>query len=73
MYFGVSPPKLCPDGWTTGNGPLGGIARNLFPPYIHTEPESAWWWSNIVGLVTNWQFSGDITFQWAVHCYPSGV
>jgi hypothetical protein len=73
MYFGVAPPPLCPAGWTLGNGPIGGIARNLFPPYLHTEPESAWYWSNILGFVTNWQFSGDITFQWAVHCYPAGV
>ena len=50
MYFGVAPPPLCPAGWTLGNGPIGGIARNLFPPYLHTEPESAWYWSNILGV-----------------------
>jgi hypothetical protein len=71
-YFGVSPPALCPAGWTLGNGPIGGIARNYFPPKIQTEPKDAWWWSNVLGVVTNWQFSGDITFQWAVHCYPAG-
>ncbi|MFL5831375.1 MAG: hypothetical protein ACJ76X_15780 [Solirubrobacteraceae bacterium] len=34
-----------------------------------TDPTNAWWYSWAFGLVTNWQFSGDITFNFEYRCF----
>jgi hypothetical protein len=74
-FFGQTPTQRCPPGWINVNQVQPEVLRiflfNLYPPAVYVEPTSAWAWSysSILGLVTNWQFSGSITAMWSWNCY----
>jgi hypothetical protein len=71
---GFSAPDFgCPDGWTRRFNILEHTAAWLAVGYFNTElvtnPSSAWAWTWRLGLVANWQFSGDIEFSWQYRCF----
>jgi hypothetical protein len=73
-FVGILPPNPpCSSPWrrvtALDSAGLRVILSNLYPPAVYVDPTSAWAWSDFLGLVTNWQFSGDITVQWQYNCY----
>ena len=66
---GIYPPNPpCPSGWPTPGQisprALGQILNFLYPPAIYVEPTDSWWWSDVFGVVTNWEFTHSITVMW---------
>jgi hypothetical protein len=72
-HIGGTPQFGCESGWTRQiNGfdtPGAWLAIGKFKVDLVTEPDNAWAWSWKLGLVANWQFSGDITFWWRYRCF----
>ena len=66
---GIYPPNPpCPSAWPTPGQisprALGQILNFLYPPAIYVEPTDSWWWSDVFGVVTNWEFTHSITVMW---------
>jgi hypothetical protein len=72
-HIGSTPQFNCEPGWTRHiNGidtPAAWLAIGHFGVDLVTDPDDAWYWSWRLGLVTNWQFRGDITFWWKYRCF----
>ena len=71
---GFSAPEFgCPSGWTRRfsalEHPAAWLAVGYFNTELVTNPSSAWAWTWRLGLVANWQFSGDIEFWWQYRCF----
>jgi hypothetical protein len=74
-YIGTAPHFDCEAGWTRNINIIdtpaawAAIAVRRTDVDLVTDPDDAYWWSWRLGLVTNWQFSGDITFWWKYRCF----
>lgn len=80
QFIGISlygPQFSCSDGfqrslsWTTAPAAYLLVADTKVR--MSTDPDNAYWysWSNLTGLVTNWQFSGGITFRFVYRCFKT--
>ena len=76
-HIGSTPQFQCESGWVRHFGalehPLAWATIGNFRVDLVTDPGNAWAWSWRLGLVTNWQFSGDITFWWKYRCFRFGT
>lgn len=72
-YIGQAPPKNCEAGWVRNlnafDTPAAWLTVGGNKVDLVTDPGNAWSWSWRLGLVTNWQFSGDVTFWWRYRCF----
>jgi hypothetical protein len=72
-HIGSTPQFGCEPGWTRHfsafDAPAAWAAIGRFGVDLVTDPSDAWAWSWRLGLVTNWQFRGDITFWWKYRCF----
>jgi hypothetical protein len=71
---GIYPPNPpCPSGWLTAGQvsprALGVLLNGFYPPAVYVEPTDSWWWSDVFGIVTNWEFTHNITVMWQYNCY----
>ncbi|MGK2931403.1 MAG: hypothetical protein ACSLFD_01275 [Solirubrobacterales bacterium] len=80
QFIGISlkgPQFSCNDGFARNldfrNAPPGYLLVMNTSVRMNTDPDDAYWysWSNLTGLVTNWQFSGGITFRFVYRCFKS--
>ena len=73
QWVGLGTPSFsCEPGWRrnlTLDAFLAYFAINRTGVWLTTEPSDAWWYSWKLGLVTNWQFSGAITFNFTYRCF----
>lgn len=75
QWVGIgTPPADCEAGWQRSFGWQEAPTQWLFSKFnvrMWTNPDTDWYsWS--FGLVTNWQFSGDIEFRFEWNCYQIG-
>ena len=72
-HIGSTPQFQCEPGWTRHinafDTPAAWITIGRFGVDLVTDPSDAWAWSWRLGLVTNWQFSGNVTFWWKYRCF----
>jgi hypothetical protein len=72
-HIGSTPQFQCESGWTRHinafDTPVAWITIGRFAVDLVTDPSDAWAWSWRLGLVTNWQFRGDVTFWWKYRCF----
>jgi hypothetical protein len=72
-HIGSTPQFGCEPGWTRHfsafDAPAAWAAIGRFGVDLVTDPDNAWAWSWRLGVVTNWQFSGHITFWWKYRCF----
>ena len=72
-HIGSRPQFQCESGWTRHinafDTPAAWLAIGHFAVDLVTDPSDAWAWSWRLGLVTNWQFRGDVTFWWKYRCF----
>jgi hypothetical protein len=72
-HIGSTPQFGCEPGWTRHinalDTPAAWLAVGHFGVDLVTDPSRAWAWSWRLGLVTNWQWSGDVTFWWKYRCF----
>jgi hypothetical protein len=72
-HIGTTPQFGCPGGWVRHfpalEHPLAWATIGNFNVDLVTDPSSAWAWSWRLGVVSNWQFSGDVTFWWQFRCF----
>jgi hypothetical protein len=75
QWVGIGVNPKCEAGWSRNfdvlRAPAAWLAIGLGHmdvDLIH-DPASAWWYSWGVGLVTNWQWSGDITLNFKYRCF----
>lgn len=72
-HIGSTPQFQCEAGWIRRFSALehgaAWLAIGRFGVDLVTDPSDAWSWSWRFGLVTNWQFSGNITFWWKYRCF----
>jgi hypothetical protein len=72
-HIGSTPQFECESGWTRRinafDTPGAWLAIGHFAVDLVTDPGDAWAWSWKLGLVANWQFSGDVTFWWKYRCF----
>ncbi len=72
-HIGSTPQFGCESGWQRSinafDTPAAWLAIGSFRVDLVTDPGNAWAWSWKLGLVTNWQFSGDVTFWWRYRCF----
>jgi hypothetical protein len=72
-HVGSTPQFQCEPGWTRHfsafDAPAAWLAIGHFGVDLVTDPSNAWYWSWRLGLVTNWQFRGDVTFWWKYRCF----
>jgi D-alanyl-D-alanine carboxypeptidase len=72
-HIGSTPQFNCESGWTRHIGalevPVAWLTIGYFRVDLVTDPSDAWAWSWSLGVVTNWQFSGDVTFWWKYRCF----
>jgi hypothetical protein len=72
-HIGSTPQFQCEAGWVRHFAArdhlvLWGLIGR-FGVDLATDPRNAWAWSWRLGVVSNWQFSGDITFWWTYRCF----
>jgi hypothetical protein len=72
-HIGSTPQFQCESGWTRHinafDTPVAWLTIGRFAVDLVTDPSGAWAWSWKLGLVTNWQFRGDVTFWWKYRCF----
>jgi hypothetical protein len=72
-HIGSTPQFQCEPGWTRHinafDTPAAWTTIGRFAVDLVTDPSDAWAWSWKLGLVTNWQFRGDVTFWWKYRCF----
>ncbi len=72
-HIGSTPQFQCEAGWTRAinafDTPAAWVAIGRFAVDLVTDPDNAWAWSWRLGLVTNWQFRGNVTFWWKYRCF----
>jgi hypothetical protein len=72
-HIGSTPQFQCEAGWVRRFGlldhPVLWPLIGRFGVDLATDPGNAWAWSWRLGVVSNWQFSGDITFWWTYRCF----
>ena len=72
-HIGSTPQFQCESGWTRHinafDTPVAWTTIGRFAVDLVTDPSDAWAWSWRLGLVTNWQFRGDVTFWWKYRCF----
>jgi hypothetical protein len=72
-HIGSTPQFQCESGWTRHinalDTPIAWMTIGHFAVDLVTDPSDAWAWSWKLGVVTNWQFSGDVTFWWKYRCF----
>jgi hypothetical protein len=72
-HIGSTPQFQCESGWTRHinafDTPVAWTTIGHFAVDLVTDPSDAWAWSWRLGLVTNWQFRGDVTFWWKYRCF----
>jgi hypothetical protein len=72
-HIGSTPQFQCESGWTRHinafDTPVAWLTIGRFAVDLVTDPSDAWAWSWKLGLVTNWQFRGDVTFWWKYRCF----
>ena len=72
-HIGSTPQFNCEAGWVRRFGafehPVLWALIGRFDVDLATDPRDAWAWSWRLGVVSNWQFSGDITFWWTYRCF----
>jgi hypothetical protein len=76
QFVGLGGPSFgCEPGWSRSvpalKAPAAWLLVGRTTVDLVTDPEDAWWYSyvRIAGLVTNWQFRGDITFRFTYRCF----
>jgi hypothetical protein len=78
QWVGIGLNPNCEAGWSRKFDVLRAPAAWLAVGLGHQDvdlihdPDRAWWYSWFSGLVTNWQFSGDITFNFRYRCFQMG-
>ncbi|MGZ4332334.1 MAG: hypothetical protein ACXVXL_30595, partial [Solirubrobacteraceae bacterium] len=72
-HIGSTPQFHCEAGWVRRFGaldhPVLWALIGRFDVDLATDPRDAWAWSWRLGVVSNWQFTGDITFWWTYRCF----
>ena len=75
QWVGIGTPAVgCENGWQRSFGFQEAPTQWLFAKFdvsMWTNPDTDWY-SWTFGLVTNWQFSGDIEFRFKWRCYRIG-
>ena len=76
QFVGIGTPVFnCESGWSRNldafRAPGAWLLVGRTSVDLTTDPEDAWWysWVWVAGLVTNWQFRGDITFRFRYRCF----